>query len=212
MEHTAVFQEQIPLMPKDMRQKIESIDELLLTKLKGRLEGRCSQSGFVVPGSIKILGRSMGVLEKGRFTGSVLFHVQAEGTVLNPPDGVIVEGEVSRKNKMGMYVVYQVKAGTDTVDAIKIIVPRDLHLGDETYDTVEVGQQVRVEIKKSRFQVNDPYIQSIGIFQEVVTSRAETKTVPEATPEAPEAEAEAATSTALPPDWFYKPEIMGGVD
>jgi hypothetical protein len=44
----------------------------------------------------------MGSLEKGRFTGSIIFHIQAEGKVLNPPDGAIIEGVVIRKNKMGM--------------------------------------------------------------------------------------------------------------
>jgi hypothetical protein len=98
----------------------------------------------------------MGSLEKGRFTGSIIFHVQAEGTVLNPPDGAILEGEVIRKNKMGIYVSYK--------DAIRVIIPRDLHIGNEAFEAVEIGETVEVEIKKSRFQVNDPYILSVGSF------------------------------------------------
>jgi hypothetical protein len=98
----------------------------------------------------------MGVLEKGRFTGSILFHVQAEGDVLNPPDGIQVEGEVIRKNKMGMYVSYE--------NAIRVIVPRDLHIGQKEFEDVEVGERVQVEVKKARFQVNDPYILAVGIF------------------------------------------------
>ena len=104
MEHIAVFEEQVVLTPKDMRDKIESIENRVRDKLQARLEGRCSRHGYVVPGTIKVLSRSMGSLEKGRFTGSFIFHVQAEGTVLNPSDGTIIKGEVIRKNKMGMYV------------------------------------------------------------------------------------------------------------
>ena len=77
--------------------------------------------------------------------------------VLNPPDGTILEGEVIRKNKMGIYVSYK--------DAIRVIVPRDLHIGDEAFEMVEIGEKVQVEIKKSRFQVNDPYILSVGLFR-----------------------------------------------
>ena len=157
MEHTAVFEEQVSLTPKDMRDKIESIENLIRDKLQARLEGRCSRHGFVQPGSIKVLSRSMGSLEKGRFTGSFIFHIQAEGAVLNPPDGAVLEGEVIRKNKMGMYVSYQ--------DAIRVIIPRDLHIGDEAFEAVEIGEKVEVEIKKSRFQVNDPYILSVGTFR-----------------------------------------------
>jgi len=156
MEHTAVFKEQVAMTPKDMRGQIDSVEELLKDKLVARLEGRCSRHGFVVPGTVSVLSRSMGTIEKGRFTGSILFHVQAEGTVLNPPDGTIIEGEVIRKNKMGMYVSYQ--------DAIRVIIPRDLHIGDEAFEAVQIGEKVKVEVKKSRFQVNDPYILSVGVF------------------------------------------------
>lgn len=157
MEHTAVFEEQVPLTPKDMRQEITSIDTILAQKLQAKLEGRCSRNGFVLPNTIKILSRSMGMVEKGRFTGNLLFHVQAEAQVLNPPDGLVVTGEVIRKNKMGVYVNY--------MDAIRIIVPRDLNIGNEEFENVEVGESVKVEIKKSRFQVNDDYILSVGLFK-----------------------------------------------
>jgi DNA-directed RNA polymerase subunit E'/Rpb7 len=161
MQHTAIFEEQVPLTPKDMRADIESIDEVLLEKLAAKLEGRCSRHGFVLAGTLKIMSRSMGSLEKGRFTGNILFLVQAEASVLNPPDGAILEGEVIRKNKMGMYVSYQ--------DAIRIILPRDLYIGDEAYDAVQIGERIQVEVKKSRFQVNDPYILSVGYFRGLAT-------------------------------------------
>jgi DNA-directed RNA polymerase subunit E'/Rpb7 len=156
MQHTAIFEEQVTLEPRDQKRKITSIESILLNKLQAKLEGRCSRHGFVLPGSVKILSRSMGTLEKGRFTGGVLFYVQAEGEVLNPPDGVVVEGEVIRKNKMGMYVSYE--------NAIRIIVPRDLHIGQKEFEDVEIGERVQVEIKKARFQVNDPYILAVGVF------------------------------------------------
>lgn len=157
MEHTALFEEQVTLTPRDMRNQIDSIDRILLEKLQAKLEGRCSRHGYVKIGSIKVLSRSMGVLEKGRFTGSILFHLQAEGDVLNPPDGIVLEGEVIRKNKMGMYISYE--------DAVRVILPRDLHIGNEEFESVAVGDTIRAEVKKSRFQVNDPYILSVGIFR-----------------------------------------------
>jgi DNA-directed RNA polymerase subunit E'/Rpb7 len=177
MEHSAIFEEQVALTPMDLRQrrgKVESIDGLLQEKLQARLEEKCSRHGYVLPGTIKILSRSMGSLEKGRFTGAVLFHVQAEGRVLNPPDGQLLEGKVIRKNKMGIYVSYQ--------DAIRVIIPRDLHIGDEAFDKVEIGETIRTEVKKSRFQVNDPFILSVGIFRGSVAkaTRAATAAAEEA--------------------------------
>ena len=157
MEHTALFEERASLTSRDLRGEITDIDGLLLQKLSTRMENKCSRHGFVLPGTMKILSRSMGYVEKGRFTGDIIFHVQAEAKVLNPPAGFTLEGVVIRKNKMGMYVSYN--------DAIRIILPRDLHIGDEAFEAVPVGATVSVEIQKSRFQVNDAYILSVGLFR-----------------------------------------------
>jgi DNA-directed RNA polymerase subunit E'/Rpb7 len=162
MNYTALFEEQVALTSKDLCQEIESIDALLAEKLQRKLEGKCSRHGYVVAGSLKVLSRSMGAMERGRFTGSILYYIQAEANVLNPPEGSHLEGIVIRKNKMGMYVSYSVNDGEN--EAIRVIVPRDLHIGDEIFEAVEIGETVKVEIKKSRFQINDPYILSVGMF------------------------------------------------
>ncbi len=157
MEVQSNFETKVALTAKDLSKDIESIDKLLEEKIKTQYEGKCSRNGYVVPSSVKLLSRSAGLIEKGRFTGDILFYAEAESTVLQPPDGYVLEGEVIRKNKMGMYVNYR--------DAIRVIVPRDLHIGDEEFDEVQVGEIVRVEIKKSRYQVNDTSILSVGVYR-----------------------------------------------
>ena len=157
MEIQSNFETKVALTAKDLSKDIESIDKLLEEKIKTQYEGKCSRNGYVVPNSVKLLSRSAGLIEKGRFTGDILFYAEAESTVLQPPDGFVLEGEVIRKNKMGMYVNYK--------DAIRVIVPRDLHIGDEEFDEVQVGQIVKVEIKKSRYQVNDTSILSVGVYR-----------------------------------------------
>lgn len=156
MESISLFEEKVPLTPRDLSREAVDIDKVLLKKLATKLEGKCSLHGWVKPQSVKILGRSLGYVETGRFTGDVVYHVQAEGKTLNPPSGILLTGEVIRKNKMGMYVSYE--------DAIQIILPRDLHIGDDVYDSLQIGERVSVIIKKSRFQVADEFILSVGIF------------------------------------------------
>jgi hypothetical protein len=53
-----------------------------------------------------------------------------------------------------------------------VIIPRDLHIGDDSFESVEIGEVVKVEIKKSRFQVNDPYILSVGVFRSSAGKKA----------------------------------------
>jgi len=162
MRTRAIFERKVGLSPKDFNKvsKTVTIDDLLIEKIRAELEGKCSQHGWVIPGTVKILSRSMCQNEPGRFTGAMVSWVQAEGDVYYPTDCMHVIGEVLKKNKMGMFVVYE--------NAVQIIIPRDLHLGHDDYDAVEIGQYVEVELKKSRFQVNDQYISSVGIFKRVV--------------------------------------------
>ena len=161
MESTAFFEKKISLNPVTIFNKVSrdvTIDKLLIERLKEQLENKCSEHGFVLPGTLSIVSKSVGYFETGRYTSDSVFYVKAEGKVLYPADGIRVVGKVIRKNKMGLYVIYR--------DALRIQVPRDLHLGDDSdqFDSIEPDDYIEVELKKSLFQINDPYILTNGVF------------------------------------------------
>lgn len=176
MEQIAVFQDKVVISPIDLHSDVGSFDEIILAKLKKQLEGKCSKHGFVIPGSLEMLSRSMGICEKGRATADFIYFVKAQGKVYNPPDGTEVVGEVSLKNKMGCYVVVD--------NAVRIMVPRDLHIGNDVFDGISVGDRIRVQIKKSQVRVNATHILSIGELVGVEASAA----APAAAPAAAEQE------------------------
>lgn len=161
LEYPAVFEERIPLTPKDLNRLADiTVEDILIEKLRTKIEGRCSKHGYVVPGTLEVLSRSMGHVETGRFTGDVVYQVQSQGGVINPSDGTILQGEIIKKNKMGLYVEYK--------DAIRVLLPRDLHIANEEFENLQIGATIELEIKKSRFQVNDPYILCVGIYRKIV--------------------------------------------
>jgi hypothetical protein len=162
MESTAYFEKKISLSPTTIFNKVgrdKNLDELLLQQLKEKLEDKCSEHGFVLPGTLQLISRSMGYFEAGRFTGDAVFYVKAEGKVIYPADGIRVIGEVTRKNNMGLIVSYK-------NNSLRIQVPRDLHLGDDSdqFSAIQPGDFIEVELKKSLFQINDPYILTNGRF------------------------------------------------
>jgi hypothetical protein len=157
MEQTVVFEQKVYLTPKDMNRMASThLDEILLEHLRDSLENKCSQHGFVLPGSLELISRSMGHLDNGRFTGNVVFHAQVRGSVYNPANGTRLTGTILKKNKMGLYVVYK--------DAIRVLVARDLHRDSEEFEELQVGDVIQIEIRKSRFQIRDPFILSIGMY------------------------------------------------
>jgi DNA-directed RNA polymerase subunit E'/Rpb7 len=157
LEQTVLFEEKAYLAPKDMNNIVKDpIDKILLKHLRGKIENKCSQHGFVVPKSLQILSRSAGQLENGRFTGNIVFHCQLQARVYNPVNGTRIVGTILKRNKMGLYVIYK--------DAIRVLIPRDLHLGNEEFESLQVDETIEIEIRKSRFQIQDPFILSVGIY------------------------------------------------
>ena len=167
MESVAFFEKKVSLSAKHLNKigKGSTITNMIQTKLRETLENRCSEHGFVIPDSVEIISRSMGYFEPGRFTGDALYHVKAKGRVYYPVDGTVLQGKVLRKNKMGLYVTYE--------KALRIQIPRDLHLGNEEFESVNIGDTVEVELKKSLFQVNDPYILVNGLFKKKISNETE---------------------------------------
>jgi len=182
MESTAIFEKKISLTPSDFNKiKNTTVDTIILEKAKELMEKKCSENGFVLPGFLKLISRSIGRFEDGNKTGDAIYYVKLEGKIIYPADGIRVVGEVIRKNKMGLYVEYK--------NAIRVQVPRDFHIGSEEYDSVEVGDSIEVELKRSKFQINDPYILASGVF---ITKNGYSKAVEISTVfEEAEAEAEA---------------------
>jgi len=187
MEQDAIFEEKVSLSAKDMVGEILSFDDILIRKMRKQIEGKCTKHGFLIPGSLKLLSRSYGYMEKGTFTADSLYYMKAQGRVYNPPNGTVVEGVVMRKSKAGLYIIIE--------NAVHVMVVRDLHIGNREFDAVELGDTIRVEIKKSRFQINDLHILSIGQFLTVVSTSALTAAAP-AVEEAAEAVEEAVEEAA----------------
>jgi len=190
MESTAFFEKKINLTPREFNEiKSQTVQELLTKKAIQMMEEKCSEHGFVLPGTVKLLSHSMGHFEAARFTGDAIYYVKLEGRVIYPADGVRVTGEVIRKNKMGLYINHR--------NAIRIQVPRDLHLGNQEYDSVQIGDQVEVELKRSKFAIQDAYILASGMFLRL--HGAESEEEPEAS-EASEEEPEASEASEEEPE------------
>lgn len=154
--NTMYLDARVALTPAEMNiiTSQESIQSMLETKLREVHEGKCNANGFVKPGSLKLLGRSMGIAENGRFTGNLLFDCKIACDILHPTAGAVLKANVIKVNRMGAYAVYE--------DAIRILLPRDLHVGSEAFDAIKEGDTVHVKLDRSRFQTNDAFIMAVG--------------------------------------------------
>ena len=148
--------ERVSILPSELNniRSEDDIRDILLMKLKDKHEGKCNANGYVRPNSIELIARSMGQAENGRFTGNLIYDCKIKCEILFPVAGTIIEGVVLKVVKMGAYVVHE--------EAIRILLPRDLHIGDAKFDAIEQGKTVKVRIERSRFQANDLFIMAVG--------------------------------------------------
>jgi DNA-directed RNA polymerase subunit E'/Rpb7 len=156
MYHTVYLDQRIAITPAEinMISSPDSVKEILTTKLKEKFESKCTANGFVRPDSIEILARSMGVAENGRFTGNLLYDCKIKCDVLYPTAGSELPVMIIKVRKMGAYGHYD--------DAIRVLLPRDMHVGNKEFDEIKEGDVVRVRLERSRFQANDPFIMAVG--------------------------------------------------
>jgi DNA-directed RNA polymerase subunit E'/Rpb7 len=161
MYKQVLLEERISINPSDTASKDSIgtegfIESVILQRLKTKIEGKCISSGFVKPDSLEILHRSMGTAENGRFTGNWIYYVKTQCKVFHPETNTPVTCKVVKVNKMGAYVVFD--------EAMRVLLPRDLHVGNEAFDALKTDDLVVVNILRSRFQTNDPFISSVGLF------------------------------------------------
>jgi DNA-directed RNA polymerase subunit E'/Rpb7 len=154
--NTVFLDERVAVSPAEISEieTADDIKEILAVKLKEKYEGKCNANGFVRPDSLEIIGRSYGRSTNGDFTGNWLYDCKFKCSVLYPVAGMTLPVEVVKVNKMGAYGHFD--------EAIRILLPRDTHIGSKEFDEIEEGNKVQVRIERSRFQANDPYIMAVG--------------------------------------------------
>jgi len=165
MYQTIFVDKRIELTPKELSdaRTAEHIRDILVTKLKEQEEGKCNAEGYIRPGSIQLLRRSMGVAENGKFTGNWIFDCKIRCEILKPvaydpkdPDNTasVLTFKVIDLNKAGVMASLE--------EAIQVLLPRDTHARMPEFDALKVGDVIQVRMIRHRFQTNDPFIAAVG--------------------------------------------------
>ena len=156
MFHTIYLDERVALTSTEVNQihKSEDIHDLLVTKLKERHESKCNANGYVRPDSVELIARSMGMAENGRYTGNLLYDCKMKCEVLYPKGGMVMDVLVIKVTKMGVYAVFE--------EAIRVLVPRDIHLGNVEFDNIHEGDMITIRLERSEMKTNAPFIMAVG--------------------------------------------------
>jgi DNA-directed RNA polymerase subunit E'/Rpb7 len=148
----------VHLHAKDLKRNIEAS---LLAQLRHQHEGRCVSEGYLMKRSLTVVEHSLGRMNLIR--GGLDYVVKFQADVCLPHPGQHFRVPVVLKSKIGLHA---------ELSPLKILLPRDLHIGNGEFDEAAEGQEVEIEVVGSRFQQGDEAIVVLATLRSLIRPEA----------------------------------------
>lgn len=152
-----LLEEYIYLKPADLNNKI---DDIIIQKLKRKVEGKCIKVGYVVPDSIKILTRSLGIINNTNFDGITMYKVKYSVDVCNPAVGQIIQCTVFNIDK-SQVICY---VNDPETSPLEVFLFKHHHTGNTEFAGLKIGDMVIVRVGGSKWEYRDKQIITIAQF------------------------------------------------
>jgi len=155
----------ITIPAKHLQRNIQSS---FLSQIKATIEGRCGTEGYVQPRSSSIVEYSLGTLNI--LQPGVQYRVKFQCDICYPHKGQILKAPVTFRSKIGIH---------SEVSPLRILLPRDLHIGNSDFESIQENDEIEFEVVGSEFKQNDENIFVLGRlvkkFAQVVVEEAPAK-------------------------------------
>jgi len=129
----------------------KNIQASLLAQLKSNYEGKCLPEGYIERNSVTILNYSLG--RANYIKGGIDYDVVFQADICMPHPGQRFKAPVKLRSKIGIHA---------ETPPIKVLIPRDLHLGNEEFESIKVDDDVEFEVVGSQFKQEDETIVVVG--------------------------------------------------
>lgn len=129
----------------------KNIQASLMLQLKQNYEGKCIPEGFIQQNSITIVNYSLG--RTNYIKGGVDYDVTFQCDICMPHVGQRFKAPVNIKTKIGIHA---------ETPPIKVLIPRDLHLGSREFEEVKLDDDIEFEVVGSQFKQEDENIIVVG--------------------------------------------------
>lgn len=145
----------------DARNLKKNIQSSLLAQIRHKYEGKCVAEGYLQPRSFVVVDYSLG--RTNLIRGGVDYVVRFQADVCLPHPGQVFRAPVALKSKIGIHA---------DLSPLKILLPRDLHIGNGDFEDAEESQEIEFEVVGARFQQGDESIVVLGKLKTLVRPAA----------------------------------------
>lgn len=129
----------------------KNIQASLLFQLRTTFEGKCITEGFIQPNSITITNYTLG--RTNYIKGGIDYNVSFQADICMPHAGQRFKAPVKLRSKIGIHA---------KTPPIEVLIPRDLHLGNEEFEQVKIDEEIEFEIVGSQYKQDDENIVVVG--------------------------------------------------
>jgi DNA-directed RNA polymerase subunit E'/Rpb7 len=131
------------------KQVQRSIQSSLLAHLKSTVLGKCGTEGYLSSEGNTILEHSMGQI----VDGGVLYQVKFQTDICYPHKNQIFKAPAVLLSRIGVKL---------ELGPMRILLPRDIHIENEAFNSIKVGDEVTFTVEGSEFKQDDSVIFIIG--------------------------------------------------
>jgi DNA-directed RNA polymerase subunit E'/Rpb7 len=139
----------------------KNIQSSLMAQLKMQYQGRCSAEGYIHKDSLTITNYSLG--RANYLKGGVDYFVTFQADICLPHIGQKFKVPVKLRSKIGIHA---------EMLPIKVLIPRDLHIGNDGFDSIQPEDDVEFEVIGSQFKQGDEFIVVVG---KLISAKVESK-------------------------------------
>lgn len=141
----------------------KNIQSSLLSQLRMNYEGKCISEGFIQENSITIINYTVG--RTNYIRGGIDYNVTFQADVCMPHTGQRFKAPVKLRSKIGIHA---------KTPPIEILIPRDLHLGNEEFETIKIDEDIEFEVVGAQYKQDDETIVVVGRLLNKVALPVET--------------------------------------
>lgn len=123
----------------------------LLAQIGSQVEGKCSAEGYVQPKSVVILDHSLGSVDM--LHSGVRYRVRFQADICFPHKGQVFKATIAFRSKIGVHA---------EMSPVRILLPRDLHIGNTEFETIDTNDEIEFEVLGAEFKQNDESIFVLG--------------------------------------------------
>ena len=135
----------------------QNINSILLEKIRNNLGDKCNEVGYIEKDTIEIISRSIGTINTSHFNGDIYYNIKVQANVCIPSEGTTIRCKIIGKNKIGIFAI---------LNPIHVILASEHHAHEhiETFENLQKGEEIYVEIINYKFKLNSNIIQVLAKF------------------------------------------------